>query len=152
MAENEGRELAWDDEIEDDGPSFTIVPEGDYEFEVMKMERARHNGSANLPPCNKAVVHIKITGEGGETTIKHNLFLHTKTEGLLCAFFRGIGQRKHGEKIAMNWNRVVGSTGRAKVGIRKWTNDDGKEMEFNEIVEFYDPEDKPQGGFTPGRF
>lgn len=143
------RELGWDDEISDDGMDFIILPEGDYDFEVIEFERARHPGSAKLPPCNKAVVYIKITGKEGTTVIKHNLFLHTKTEGLLCAFFRGIGQREKGEKITMNWNKVVGSKGRAQVGIRKWTNDQGEEMTFNEIKRFYDPEPT---NFTPGEF
>ena len=143
------RELGWDDEIQNDGQDFVILPEGDYDFEVIEFERGRYNGGDKLPPCNKAVVHIKIEGKEGVSIIRHNLFLHTKTEGLLCDFFRGIGQRKKGEKITMNWNKVVGSKGRAKVGVRKWTNDEGKEMVFNEIKKFYEPESK---GFTPGKF
>jgi hypothetical protein len=49
----------------------------------------------------------------------------------------------------MNWSRVVGSKGRCKIGTRKWTNDEGKEMVFNEVKKFYEPEAK---GFTPGKF
>lgn len=129
------RELGWDDEIQNDGPEFVVLPEGDYDFVVTEFERARHPGSAKLPPCNKAIVHIKIEGEEGVSIIKHQLFLHTNTEGLLANFFLGIGQRKKDEKISMNWNKVVGSTGRAKVGIKKW---EGKE--YNEIKRFYEPE------------
>lgn len=153
---NEGYELNWDDPIENDSPDFTILPEGDYDFEVIDFERGRHNGSDKLPPCNKAVVHIKIEGEEGVSIIRHNLFLHSITEGLLCAFFTGIGQRKKGEKITMNWNKVVGSTGRAKVGIRKWTNDSGEEKIFNEITRFYEPDEsgeiQPGKKFEAGRF
>lgn len=146
---NQDRELGWDDQIENDGAEFIILPEGDYDFEVVDFERGRHNGSEKLPACNKAIVGIKITGEQGSTTIKHNLFLHTKTEGMLCAFFTGIGQRKKGERVTMNWNQVVGSKGRCKVGIRKWENDEGKEFVSNEVKKFYEPEAK---GFTPGSF
>ena len=150
---SEGRELGWNDTIENDGPDFEVLPEGDYDFEVIGFERARHGGSAKLPPCNKAVVSFRIKSEsGGQTTIKHNLFLHTLTEGLLCQFFIGIGQRKHGEKLTMNWNKVVGSTGRAKVGIRQWTAQDGKELEFNEIVKFYEPGEIPKTTFKAGEF
>jgi hypothetical protein len=151
MADNQGYTLGWDDEIQNDSPDFVVLPEGDYNFEVVEFERARHPGSDKLPPCNKAVVHIKIEGKEGVSIIKHNLFLHSITEGMLCAFFTGIGQRKKGEKITMNWNRVVGSTGRAKVGIRKWINDSGQELVFNEIKKFYEPEET-QKGFQPGRF
>lgn len=151
MSNNEGYELNWDDPIEKDSPDFIILPEGDYDFEVIDFERGRHNGSDKLPPCNKAVIHIKIEGEEGISIIRHNLFLHSITEGLLCAFFTGIGQRKKGEKITMNWNAVVGSTGKANVGIRKWTNDSGEEKVFNEIVKFYEPEES-QPKFEAGRF
>lgn len=135
------REFSWDDQIENDGSEFVLLPEGDYNFEVISFERGRHNGSDKLPPCNKATVNIKVVGSDGETVIKHNLFLHSKTEGMLCAFFTSIGQRKKGEKITMNWNAVTGSVGRCKVGIKKY---DGKE--YNEIKKFYEPtEGQPAG-------
>jgi hypothetical protein len=134
-------ELGWNEVIENDSPDFIILQEGDYDFEVTEFERARHNGSEKLPACNKAVIHIKIEAPEGTTTIKHNLFLHTKTEGMLCAFFTAIGQRKKGERATMNWNAVVGSKGRCKVGIKKWTNDEGREVVMNEIKRFYEPGD-----------
>lgn len=144
------REFGWEDQIENDGADFEVLPEGDYDFEVVGFERGRHPGSDKLPPCNKATLNIKIKGAAGQTTIKHNLFLHTKTEGLLCAFFVGIGQRKHGEKLTMNWNTVVGSTGRCKIGVRKWKKETGEESTFNEIRKFYEPEAKPT--FKAGAF
>ena len=112
---NEGRELGWEDPIENDGPDYKVLPEGDYDFEVISFERGRHPGSDKLPPCNKATLSIRIKGEKGQTTVKHNLFLHTKTEGLLCAFFTAIGHRRHGERIAMNWSKVVGATDGARL-------------------------------------
>ena len=146
----EGKELGWEDQIENDGPEFILLPEGDYDFEVVNFERARHNGSDKLPACNKAIIHIKFEAPQGSTTIKHNLFLHTITEGMLCAFFTGIGQRKKGEKLSMNWSKVIGSKGRAKVSMIKWKNDNGKEVQSNEIKKFYEPVEKP--GFEAGRF
>ncbi len=151
MAEELGRELSWDSEIEQDSAEFVVLPPGDYDFEVVDFERARHPGSAKLPPCNKAVVHIRIEGEEGVSIIRHNLFLHSITEGMLCAFFTAIGQRKRGQKVGMNWNAVVGSRGRAKIGIRKWTNDEGRELVFNEVQRFYEPEE-PARGFQAGVF
>lgn len=154
MAEETGRELGWEDPIENDGPDFTILPEGDYDFEVLGFERGRHTGSDKLPACNKAVLRIKLTGPEGTTTLDHNLFLHTKTEGILCAFFNSIGQRKHGEKMTMNWNKVVGSKGRCKVVIDTWIGSkDGKEFKNNKIQKFheYQPPAQPPT-FTPGAF
>lgn len=153
----EDRELDWDDEIEHDSPDFILLPEGDYDFEVVEMERGRYQGGDKIPPCKKATVHLKIETPDGINIIRHPLFMHTATEGLLCAFFMGIGQRKKGEKLRMNWPSVVGSRGRAKVGIRKWTDDKGQEHEMNQIKRFYEPEDQApfeakQTTFTPGAF
>lgn len=154
-----GREFDWNDEIENDSPDFVLLPEGDYDFEVTEFERGRHGGSEKLPPCNKAIVHIKIESPDGISIIRHNLFLHSITEGMLCAFFAGIGQRKKGERLKMNWNLVVGSKGRAKVGVRTFTNDKGETKQFNEIKKFYEPEEKATvapvqaaKGFTAGSF
>lgn len=144
------REFNWDDIIENDGGEYVILPEGDYDFKVLSFERERHQGSAKLPPCNKAVLNIEVTSPQGKTTIRHNLFLHSKCEGLLCAFFSSIGQRKRGEKLQMNWNSVTGATGKCKVKIHTWTKDDGSQGQSNEISKFYKKEEKPT--FTPGAF
>lgn len=144
------REFNWDDIIENDSGEYILLPEGDYDFKVLSFERERHQGSAKLPPCNKAVLNIEVTSPQGKTTIRHNLFLHSKCEGLLCAFFSSIGQRKRGEKLQMNWNSVTGATGKCKVKIHTWTKDDGSQGQSNEISKFYEKEDKPT--FTPGAF
>lgn len=133
------RELDWNEEISKES-EFTLLSDGDYNFTVVSFERARHNGSAKLPPCNKAVLKIKIDGgELGSTTITHNLFLHTKCEGMLSEFFISIGQKKHGEKLAMNWNSVPGSTGKCKVYIDNYTRNDGTEGQSNKIKRFLEP-------------
>jgi hypothetical protein len=156
MADNIERELGWDDQIEHDGADFVLLPEDDYDFEVLSFERGRHAGSEKLPACNKAILKIKLTGPAGTTTIDHNLFLHTKTEGILCTFFNAIGQRKHGEKMTMNWNKVVGSKGRCMVVIDTWIGSkDGREMKNNKIQKFYDyepPQQVQSPAFTPGSF
>ena len=153
----EDHEMGWDEEIEKDN-DFILLPEGDYDFVVETFERARHPGSDKLPPCPKAIIHLKIkgkdmhTGREGEVTIKHNLFLYSKMETMLSAFFVGIGQKKKNEKMKMNWNMVPGSTGRAKVEIREYNG-----SKFNQIKKFYDPQDLPpatpqQTSFEAGKF
>lgn len=144
------RELQWDDTIEKESSDFVLLPEGDYNFVVDSFERGRHGGSEKLPACNKAVLKLRVESDKGTALITHNLFLHTKTEGLLSAFFESIGQKKKGEKMAMNWSRVPGATGRAKVGIHTYVNKDGEERQSNDIKKFYPKEDKP--AFTAGTF
>ena len=139
MAEFIEKELDWDDEISHES-DFVLLPEGDYNFKVTGFERARHEGSAKLPPCNKAIITLEINSTSGKAYIKHNLFLHTKCEGLISAFFIGIGQKKHGEPLRMNWSKVIGATGRCKIGIREWTNNAGEKMQSNEVKKFYERE------------
>lgn len=145
------RAFDWNDTIQNDS-TFEVLPEGDYDFVVETFERGRHNGSAKLPPCNKAVLTIKVSNGERSSTLTHNLFLHTKTEGMLCAFFTAIGQRKSGEPLRMDWSKVPGSRGRCKIGVRKWTGNNGQEMESNDISRFYEPENVPETSFTPGKF
>lgn len=151
MSNQEERELGWNDTIENDGGEFTLLPEGEYPFLITGFERARHAGSDKLPPCNKAVVSVKVDGgKLGEITIRNNLFLHTKTEGLLCQFFKSIGQRQHGEKLTMDWNKVAGSKGRCKVKVVPGWKDPSKK--YNEVDRFLDPDAPAAKGFTEGEF
>lgn len=145
------RELGWDDEIEKDGSDFILLPEGDYNFTVAKFERARFQGSAKMPPCNQAKLELTIhSPEHGDVTVFHNLFLHTKTEGLLSNFFTGIGQKKKGERLRMNWNAVVGAKGRCQIEQNKYMKD-GREYVNNQVKKFYPYEDylKHQGQQQP---
>lgn len=150
MDNNIERAFDWNDSIEKDS-EFTLLPEGEYEFTVEAFERGRHPGSEKLPACNKAVLTLRVFDEAGNTSkIIHNLFLHSKCEGFLCAFFISIGQRKHGEKLQMNWNTVIGSRGKCKVYIDKYTDNNGVERQSNKISRFLEPVE--QKGWTPGNF
>lgn len=140
--QNNGYELGWDAEIENDGQEFVVAEPGDYNFVVTGFERARFAGSEKMPPCNQAklTIRLEIPGAAGECIVKHNLFLHSKSEWKLCEFFTAIGQRKKGQKVSMNWNAVTGARGRCKVSKRSFKTKDGKELWTNDIDKFYAPE------------
>lgn len=140
MNDRPERSLDWNDTIENDS-SFVLLPAGDYDFTVTKFERARHQPGPNskLPPCNKAVLTLEVTDGQQRTSVTHNLFLHSRCEGMLCEFFTAIGQRKHGEPLRMDWSKVLGAHGRCKVGVRDWIGRDGQTMQSNEIKRFYEP-------------
>lgn len=149
MSQNVERELGWDDEIQKDAGEFTVLPAGDYDFTVAKFERGRFSGSEKMPACNQAKLELTVhSPEHGDVTVFHNLFLHTKTEGLLSNFFAGIGQKKKGEPLRMNWNAVVGARGRLKLEINKFTGRDGEEKTNNQVKTFYSYEDL-YGGQQP---
>lgn len=129
----------WNDTIENDGGDFTLLPPGEYAFRVTGFERKRFGGSAKLPPCNQAGLTLDVGDEEASTTVMHNLFLHPKCEGLLCQFFRSIGARKSGEKMQMDWSKVIGATGMCRVKTRDWVGKDGQTRQSNEIERFLDP-------------
>lgn len=138
--ENTGRAFGWDDEIQNDGPDFVLLPDGDYPFTVTKFERARFDGSAKLPPCSMAKLSITVHGgDKGDAYVTHRLFLHTRTEGLLCAFFESIGQRKHGEKLRPRWDELEGAQGLCHLIVHEFAKKDGTTGTNNEISKFLPP-------------
>lgn len=128
-------ELGWDDEITQDGAQFVSLTPGFYQFTVTNFERGRHTPNTTnpgkLPACNKAIITIEIETEEGIAQLKHNLFLHTSTEGMLSAFFGAIGQKKHGEPLRMNWN-IIGAKGVCQINKRKGTGEYA-DREFDNI-------------------
>ncbi|WP_314403956.1 hypothetical protein [uncultured Granulicatella sp.] len=137
------REFGWDDTIQQDSADFILLPEGLYNFVVKGFERGRHmpnpQNPGKLPACNKATVSIEIETAEGSTILKHNLFLHSSTEGMLSAFFAAIGQKKKGEPLKMNWQTIVGARGVCKVGIRTYNGN-----QYNEVKAMLYPEDVNQ--------
>lgn len=137
------REFGWDDTIQQDSADFVLLPEGLYNFVVKGFERGRHmpnpQNPGKLPACNKATVSIEIEAAEGSTVLKHNLFLHSSTEGMLSAFFGAIGQKKKGEPLKMNWQTIVGARGVCKVGIRTYNGN-----QYNEVKAMLYPEDVNQ--------
>lgn len=149
---DEGRELDWNEPIQNNYQEFIVLPDGDYPFRVITLEKFRHPGSDNLPPCPKAVIGIEVSGAEGKTLIKHNLFLHEKTQGMLIAFFNAIGQHtEKGETLQMRWDQVIGATGRCQITSRQWTNDKGNNIILNQVKKFYGRPEPPQK-FNPGKF
>lgn len=120
------REFGWDDTIQEDAKEFITLQPGDYVFTVTGFDRQRHTPNpqnpGKLPACPKAVISLEIETDEGVASLKHNLFLHSSTEGMLSAFFGSIGQKKHGEPLKMNWNTVIGATGVCSVKNRTYND------------------------------
>ncbi len=132
--------MDWDDTIEKDGKEFLILPEGDYTFTVTGFERGRFPGSAKIPPCNKASLTIRIDSDEGIAHARVDLILYRTLEWKIASFFRCIGQKKHGEKVVMDWSKVIGARGKAHIRPRTYIKD-GAEHQVNEVDHFleYDP-------------
>lgn len=147
MAEVEGRELGWEDEISQES-EFIVLPEGDYPFTIDRFERGRSSGEGKLPACNMATVFFRVTGDdGSEVTIKENYILHTKMEWKLSQLFRGVGLKKKDEPLHMNWTALPGLTGRCHIAQEPGIKDPSQI--FNRISKVYPAEEKK---FTAGKF
>ena len=144
-ANPQGHELGWYDEIQQES-SFILLPEGDYRFTVEKFDRARHAGSANIPPCNKAIVQFRVfSPDGSSVLLQENLFLHTKMEWKLSEFFASIGMKQKGQAAQMNWLQVCGKSGVCHVKIRTYDKKDGSgKGQSNQIDKLYPSYDQPQ--------
>lgn len=60
-----------------------------------------------------------------------NKGITTENRLKLSSFFRCIGQKKHGERLTMDWSKVIGSRGRAHFKPRTYTDRDGNERQTN---------------------
>ena len=132
--------MGWDDVIENDGQEFIVLPEGDYTFTVTGFERGHFPGGQKIPACNKATLTLNIDNDLGIATAKIDLLLYRTVEWKIAAFFRSIGQKKHGEKTVMNWNKVINARGKAHFKPREYSKD-GQTRQVNDVERFidYDP-------------
>lgn len=132
------RELSWDDEIENDGKNMQLLPSGEYSFRVINHNKKRYQPKPGAKMAACPMVEVILEVEGKE--IKENLYLLASQEWKLAAFFRAIGQKKHGEKLRMDWNRVNGSTGRCKIKIEEYEKRDGSgKAQSNKLDSWLDP-------------
>lgn len=152
MVENQGA-LSWDSPIEKES-SFVLLPEGEYEFKVAKMERGQYQPSQNSKireACPKADLELKIQSTQGEATIFESLILHSLSEWKISEFFIAIGQKKKGQPLTPNWAQVPGATGRAKIEVNKYTDKNGNERENNRVAEFVELENNTQNQQTENK-
>lgn len=129
--------LDWDDTIENDGTEFVVLEPGDYEFEVVDFERGRFPGGPKVPACNKATITLQVKTPEGIARVRTDLLLYRTLEWKISSFFRAIGQKKHGERLVMDWNNVIGLRGRARFKVREYQKD-GEIRQANDVERFYD--------------
>lgn len=134
----EGRELGWDDTIKNDGQDFEPLPAGDYEVTIEKFERSRSKGEGKLPPCNMAVVYFVVHGHDRDIMVRENYVLHESLEWKLSELFCGVGLKKKGEELRMNWQLLPGRKAKARVGLKPGLKDPTKS--YNYIDRLYDYE------------
>lgn len=158
MANEEVKVYDWDDEITNDGYESTEVvtlPEGNYPFKVIKVDKSFYDGSSKIPPCNMAKVTMLIDGgELGNGMCTENLYLTEKQEWKAAQFLRSIGLKKHGEPV--KWRLIAdctGEEGRCRVIVDKFTDKNNNERENNKVDKYFDKEEQaPKKEFKRGAF
>lgn len=133
---NLGQELDWDAEIEESS-GYTVLEPGDYPFTVANFERKRFKGSPKMCACNMIALTLEVDG----VRLTENLYFNSKAEWKISEFLVAIGMKQKGVPCKIDWNRMIGSRGVCKVGVRHWTGNDGKEHDGNEITHFYAPDE-----------
>ena len=63
--------------------------------------------------------------------------MYRTLEWKLASFFRAIGQKKSGERLVMDWTKVMGARGRAHFKPRTYTSN-GSEHTTNSVDRYYD--------------
>ena len=158
------RVFDWDDvseiseEEERGGVESAILPEGNYPFEVIKVDKEYYNGGEKIPACNVAKVFLRLDGgELGKGFAVENIYLVEKYQWKAAAFLRAIGLKKHGEKIA--WRKLLhcdGETGRCKIYVDTYKSK-GEEKKSNKVEKFFDKDESreeqaPKKAFKKGAF
>ena len=138
MAEMENAALGWDDSIEGTVSEFEPVEPGEYQFRVVSIERAYHNGSANMGPCPVAKVEIELMGAPRAAHVFDRLYLNKKVMWKIVAFFTAIGLHEKGDDTPFkpDWQRAAGRTGRASIGIHEYNG-----SRYNEVKRWLAPKD-----------
>lgn len=133
-------EYSWDTPIEDvPEPEFTVLPEGDYDFTVLKVERSRTKEKPGSPACNMAILTLQAKAPDGQTvTVTDYLVLRSSLQWKLSQFFKAIGQMPEGAKnFRMNWGAVPGAHGRCHLYVDEWQPSNGGEKRKNNKVKSY---------------
>ena len=122
--ENMGAALEWDDEITVEGKDFKPIPEGDYAFEVVSVERGQFPGSAKLAACPEAIVTVRLNVAGQSRQLTERIKLNQKLTWIIDQFFKSVGLRDEdatsAEKLKMQWSRAIGLQGAAHVTAEEY--------------------------------
>lgn len=148
MAMNNEYELDWDSTIEkDEQEPFELLPEGDYDFRVDRVERSYvGDTSEKYAGMKMAIVYLNVQAPGrDEVQIKENFILHSNFAWKIGSLLVSTGLKKKGENISGNyWSKLPGCRGRCK--IVQTASKSNKDRKFNNIQTFYAADDQKDSG------
>ena len=130
--------MDWDSEIPlDEGRGdFVTLPAGtECDFEVKKFEKDRSQAGDPM-----AKLELICTDDEGRRAYMHeNLTLSTKAIFRVRKFGVSIGHLAPNETGRINWDGVIGATGRCRLTVETWKRRDGTEAESNKVKDWLAP-------------
>ena len=140
MASTKGYAIGWDDEIIDPGePEFVLLTPGVYDFTITGFERGHFDGSEKMDACSMAKLTLRCSNGVQETTVFTNLFLSSAVAFKLSKFAKAIGdmpaESTAGQKFHVDWNNIIGKSGKCKIKTRVYNGKD-----YNEVDDFIVPD------------
>ncbi len=140
MASTKGYAIGWDDEIIDPGePEFILLTPGIYDFTITGFERGHFDGSKKMDACSMAKLTLRCSNGVQETTVFTNLFLSSAVAFKLSKFAKAIGdmpaESTAGQKFHVDWNNIIGKSGKCKIKTRVYNGKD-----YNEVDDFIVPD------------
>lgn len=139
-----GTEIDWDSDIPVDQGwgDFVTLPDGtEAAFVVKKFEKDR---SAKGDPMAK--LELICTSDDGQRAYVHeNVTLSPAAIFRVRKFGVAIGHLTPNEAGKINWDRVIGATGRVRLTVETWKRRDGSEADSNKVKDWLAPEAEAAG-------
>lgn len=133
---SEDKRIGWDYQLTEEdtkgGAEVVILPDGEYNAVIEKMERAQYSGSANIQASPMAVLYLAVDGgELGTAHPKANIILNQKLAWKIdmLAISCGFWKKGEGRGKSMPWAEVQGCAVRVKLGHREYQGKTYQEVE-----------------------
>ena len=134
------------EQLGDYSSSYVLLPEGDYDFTVVKLEKSRYQPkpTSKIGACVQVTLTLRVVDPqtGKPVDLTHNLYMWGTTVGMIAQYQDAIGIHKKGEPLTFDWRPDVhiGKTGKLKITHREYTGKDGAKYKSNNINRLYPKE------------
>jgi hypothetical protein len=121
--------------------SFELVPDGDYEFEVVKCD-FEISAASDTNGSEVMKLSLSLSGKPG-TNIMDKLTFHPKWDWKVDTFMKCCGMKaQKGDQIEFTEQTVLGLRGIAKICVKGYKKRDGSQGTANNVACFYTDKQK----------
>lgn len=146
------------DQLGDYDRSYTLLPEGDYEFTVVNLEVARYQpgpeSTGKTGACKQIILTLRVNNpeDGSSVDLRHNLYMWNSKAcvGMIAQFYDSIGTHKKGAPLRFDWRKevIIGKTGKLQLNHRADRKDPSKV--YNNIKKLYSKEETASDNNSAG--